>query len=435
MAMIPAKCTNCGANIQVDESKEAGICEACGTPFITEKVINNYNTTNNYHIETVNVFTSAKDFQVVAGKLVKYKGESSTIVIPSNVKIIGEGAFGDCELIDSIYIPQNVKRIESGWLSDDIEEILIKVDSLEHWCNVDFNRYIETYSIILEVNGEKIADKLIIPNGVKVIESYTFSYCESLTEVVFPSSVEHIEVGAFANCSKLKKVVLPESLASIANKAFESCYELESVTFNNGLKSIGEYAFAWCKKLKNVALPDSVEIVGRSCFGHCESLETVKLSSSIEVIQFHTFSECGCLKQIDIPMRVKSIESNAFEKCYALSTVNIQNPNIHIWNDAFVHTLYANKASSGGCYIATCVYGSYDCPQVWTLRRYRDDTLGATWYGRLFIRVYYAISPTLVKWFGKTTWFKRMWQGRLDKMVSKLNNDGVKNTPYQDKEW
>ena len=28
-----------------------------------------------------------------------------------------------------------------------------------------------------------------------------------------------------------------------------------------------------------------------------------------------------------------------------------------------------------GCYVATCVYGSYDCPQVWTLRRYRDDVL------------------------------------------------------------
>lgn len=94
-----------------------------------------------------------------------------------------------------------------------------------------------------------------------------------------------------------------------------------------------------------------------------------------------------------------------------------------------------NIKPSGGCYIATCVYGSYDCPQVWTLRRYRDDTLGATWYGRLFIRVYYAISPTLVRWFGKTTWFKRMWQGRLDKMVEKLNGNGVQDTPYQDKEW
>ncbi len=88
-----------------------------------------------------------------------------------------------------------------------------------------------------------------------------------------------------------------------------------------------------------------------------------------------------------------------------------------------------------GCYVATCVYGSYDCPEVWTLRRYRDNTLGATWYGRLFIRTYYAISPTLVKWFGHTKWFKRMWRGKLDRMVKRLQDSGIENTPYEDKIW
>lgn len=100
-----------------------------------------------------------------------------------------------------------------------------------------------------------------------------------------------------------------------------------------------------------------------------------------------------------------------------------------------VPSIESKTNSTGGCYIATCVYGSYDCPQVWTLRRYRDDTLGATWYGRLFIRTYYAISPTLVKWFGKTKWFKKMWKGKLDRMVKKLQDNGVENTPYEDKEW
>lgn len=88
-----------------------------------------------------------------------------------------------------------------------------------------------------------------------------------------------------------------------------------------------------------------------------------------------------------------------------------------------------------GCYVATCVYGSYDCPEVWTLRRYRDNTLGSTWYGRAFIRTYYAISPTLVKWFGKTKWFKKMWKGTLDHMVKNLQDKGIENTPYEDKEW
>lgn len=86
-----------------------------------------------------------------------------------------------------------------------------------------------------------------------------------------------------------------------------------------------------------------------------------------------------------------------------------------------------------GCYIATCVYGSYDCPQVWTLRRFRDYTLDETWYGRLFIKCYYAISPILVKWFGDAKWFRSFWKSRLDKMVSNLNNKGVNNTYYNDR--
>lgn len=95
----------------------------------------------------------------------------------------------------------------------------------------------------------------------------------------------------------------------------------------------------------------------------------------------------------------------------------------------------APQQKSGGCYVATAVYGSYDCPQVWTLRRYRDYTLAETWYGRAFIKTYYAISPTLVKWFGHTEWFKKMWQGRLDRMVKKLQLEGYESTPYEDKEW
>lgn len=88
-----------------------------------------------------------------------------------------------------------------------------------------------------------------------------------------------------------------------------------------------------------------------------------------------------------------------------------------------------------GCYIATCIYGSYDCPQVWTLRRFRDNTLAETMLGRAFIRTYYAISPTLVRWFGDTSWFKKMWKGTLDRMVSKLQANGVEDTPYQDRNW
>ena len=88
--------------------------------------------------------------------------------------------------------------------------------------------------------------------------------------------------------------------------------------------------------------------------------------------------------------------------------------------------------STGGCYVATAVYGSYDCPEVWVLRRFRDDVLASRWYGRAFIRFYYATSPTLVKYFGKTNLFAVAGRKTLDRLVQKLKKDGVASTPYND---
>ena len=64
MALVAAKCTQCGAAIEVDESKEAGICPHCGTAFITEKVINNYNIVNNVtnNIQTA-IFKTGDDVE------------------------------------------------------------------------------------------------------------------------------------------------------------------------------------------------------------------------------------------------------------------------------------------------------------------------------------------------------------------------------------
>lgn len=88
--------------------------------------------------------------------------------------------------------------------------------------------------------------------------------------------------------------------------------------------------------------------------------------------------------------------------------------------------------TSGGCYIATAVYGSYDCAEVWTLRRYRDNYLRQTLPGRVFIRVYYAISPAVVQLFGKQAWFNRLWRRALDQFVDKLRSQGISDKPYSD---
>lgn len=122
---------------------------------------------------------------------------------------------------------------------------------------------------------------------------------------------------------------------------------------------------------------------------------------------------------------------------YSISSVEVTRADIQ-YMDGTEESILGSQIpceAGGGCYVATAVYGSYDCSQVWTLRRFRDYTLAETWYGRAFIRTYYAISPTLVKWFGHTEWFKNMWKGKLDRMVANLNAEGVEDTPYEDKVW
>lgn len=96
------------------------------------------------------------------------------------------------------------------------------------------------------------------------------------------------------------------------------------------------------------------------------------------------------------------------------------------------HTSQLNTQKKKGCYVATCVYGSYDCPQVWVLRRYRDNSLAKNCLGETFIKIYYFISPTLVKCFGKQTWFVCACKTILDKIVCNLQSKGFDNTPYKD---
>ncbi len=96
----------------------------------------------------------------------------------------------------------------------------------------------------------------------------------------------------------------------------------------------------------------------------------------------------------------------------------------------------AAQASQGGrrngCYIATYVYGSYDCPQVWTLRRFRDERLKRNRIGCAFIRLYYAVSPKLVRWLGKNDKVRTYWKTWLDLLVWRLQKQGIPNTPYVD---
>ena len=50
------------------------------------------------------------------------------------------------------------------------------------------------------------------------------------------------------------------------------------------------------------------------------------------------------------------------------------------------------------CYIATACYKSNNCIQVLTFRHFRDEYLSKLIAGRIFIKIYYALSPPIARW-------------------------------------
>lgn len=362
MPLVQVKCTNCGANLEIDNTLDAAVCPYCNVPFVVEKAINNYNnTTNHINAGSVNAYGgSSADFVVHGGVLEKYNGAAIEVVIPNSVKIIGR-AF-DSMAITSVVIPDSVQEIGSG----------------------------------------------------------AFYGCAALTSVTMGNSVQKIGRSAFEYCRALTAITIPDSVKEIGYYAFDGCSALTSLTIGNSVTEISSDAFRGCSSLIAIIIPASVQWIGSGAFLSCRSLWTVEIKGN-PLIALHAFLDTPYQEAKDQEDKRRQ-EAKRQEEAKRQQEVKRQE-----------EAKRREAEQKSGCYIATAVYGSYDCPEVWTLRRFRDNTLDRTWYGRAFIRTYYAVSPTLVRWFGKDSWFQALFRPMLDRLVARLRQSGVEDTAYQDK--
>ena len=196
MPLINAKCTNCGANLEVDNAKDAAICPFCHSAYIVQKAINNYNVTNTIQNPgVVNICGGETNaFDIRGGVLQKYSGASMTPVVPENVVKIGAEAFSG-SMITNITLPNTLLAIDHQAFSDCAR-----------------------------------LERIRIPNGVTSIGYGAFSGCTSLTNVTIPNGITTIGedgdsflpcAGVFSGCVGLTNVILPNSVTTIGRETFE----------------------------------------------------------------------------------------------------------------------------------------------------------------------------------------------------------------------
>ena len=449
MPLVEAKCTKCGAALTVDDSKEAMVCQYCGEAFIVEKAINNYNITNNIQAGVVNVYGGTSDFEIKAGELIKYTGASVNVTIPNTVRIIGEKAFMGLK-IESVSIPNSVTSIRHHAFSGcrSLTSITIP-NSVSEIGGGAFRNCTSLKKCVLSNNitclgysyeggtfhgffeGCTSLTSITIPNSVTSIGDSAFKGCKSLTSVTIPNSVTSIGANAFYDCSSLKSITIPNSVTYIGNGAFALWSSITRITVGSGNKDYTtvdgilydkhKTILHICPKDKQrVTIPNSVTIINDDAFRGCTNLTSVTIPDSVEVIGANAFLDCTSLTSVTIPDSVTRICNEAFRNCSSLTSITIPR-SVKIMGYGLFDGCPNVKVKKEGCYIATAVYGSYDAPEVMTLRRFRDDTLKKTFLGRLFIRAYYTLSPPIAKKLKNAHKINGFVRRILDRWVDKLN--------------
>jgi len=77
----------------------------------------------------------------------------------------------------------------------------------------------------------------------------------------------------------------------------------------------------------------------------------------------------------------------------------------------------ARGASRGGCFIATAAYGTPLAPEINVLREWRDFKLRKSVGGRMFVKVYYVVSPSIALIIAKSEQLKYLTRKTLTPIV------------------
>lgn len=83
---------------------------------------------------------------------------------------------------------------------------------------------------------------IAIPNSVKTIGEYAFYNCNALENVIIPNSITDIGSYAF-RITSLKNIIISNNITTIAANTLNNCSALPNVIIPNGVSTIENYAF------------------------------------------------------------------------------------------------------------------------------------------------------------------------------------------------
>lgn len=266
---------------------------------------------------------------------------TTSIAIPNTINgrrvtKIAKTAFNSRASLVYVYIPSNVKVIEEGAFRGTNKLLSISVDS-------DNLYYTSENGILYTKNKDtlvcypiKCGSTYSLPSSVKRIASYAFYYHRDggIASINLNEGLEEIGDYAFYLNESMSSISFPSTLKTIGRGAFygsstsseDNSYispqgVLTNVNFNEGLKTIKEFAFV------NQYFKDSFT-----------------LPSTVETIEPYAFANCTAITKLTLPSGLKTLGGNAFAGCTGILETAVASGNTNYC--AYDGIIYSNDMST-----------------------------------------------------------------------------------------
>ena len=132
---------------------------------------------------------------------------------------IGRAAFGKCENLKSVILPDSLSEIEP----------LMFIDC-------------------------KRLERVALPRELKIIKRMAFYQCKTLVNIFF-ENLSVIGANAFEGCCSLEKLELPSKLQRIGDRAFYRCKNLCELTLRSIFFDLGQEVFFEANKQIKLIYP------------------------------------------------------------------------------------------------------------------------------------------------------------------------------------
>ena len=317
-------------------------------------------------METVN-----KDFVIEKGVLKKYRGNNNIVVIPGEVKIIGQEAFRKCIHIIDVTIPDGVIEICEAVFSDKPNCTPVVGKDAFKKVHPSVNAALKAaarkeYKIpgawivtVTNLRRHENADRLFCTDilGYHVItnincrpgQRMVFFPAGTLLDKEFAEEIRSL-TGGFLHRNRLK--IRPEKIRGMVSEGLLLPIEvlcrytdIEELHNGDGFSNLNGreicsvpipnrmdidpinntllkyYEGDSCPK--TVFIPYGIRKIGRSAFICCKKPERVIIPQTVENIGDYAFYKCTSLRNVVIPGSVDHIGCAAFAECSGLTAVKI----------------------------------------------------------------------------------------------------------------